>query len=101
MFLNNTASLGGAAFVSGNATIQNTHFEQNEAIYFGGALFLSCVEEKCQSHLENTFFIQNKAQIFSGGGLFWLYIKPTNETITFTENVASSGADHASLGNKA
>ena len=51
--------------------------------------------------LKDSIFIENKAEIFAGGGVFWehQYTKITN--ITFINNEAAIGPDISSSGNRA
>ena len=70
----------------------------NKATYFGGAIYLFCIENDCRSSIANSEFTENIAEDFAGGGIFWLYIKPNDINNTFSDNEASIGPDHASLG---
>ena len=47
VYLDNTATTGGAISVAGSIRINNTEFNNNKATYFGGALFFQCLEKEC------------------------------------------------------
>ena len=87
-FWKNSATVGGAAYIKGNMTIEDTEFQLNKATYKGGGVFLECVDESCRSTLNNSQFIENTAEIFAGGGLFFLYTEPLGKNY-YANNTAS------------
>ena len=72
-FANNTASIGGAVYVAGKILTKECDFLGNFATYFGGGLFLMAMEDgSAEREVINSAFTENKAEVFAGGGLYWL-----------------------------
>jgi len=71
-------------------TVKNTVFNDNRALYSGGGIYLSSVENL---EIEDSYFCNNQAGVYySGGGMYIYYTASTEvETTTFCDNSARYG----------
>ncbi len=101
-FTNNIANetAGVILSINTNVTIDQCHFENNQALYKdAGALYLDCQDSSsspCFYDIKNTKFVNNSAKI-NGGAIKYTYYSP-NTTVnnTFSQNSAQYGGNLAS-----
>ncbi|WP_297981955.1 Ig-like domain-containing protein [uncultured Methanobrevibacter sp.] len=94
-FINNTAEYGGAVYMdSGIISINNSHFINNTARNYGGAVAL---EYNSRTTITNTEFIGDISINDAGGGLYLLESPLTASNLNFTNCSASFGAGLCSL----
>jgi len=91
----NKSSGGALSLFNSEASIFNSTFNNNSAVQ-GGAISLSCTSLlKCKLMINETSFSNNSAKI-KGGAIFYDYMFPIENNVTFVNNTASYGPNHAS-----